>query len=203
MVEGVWSGFTGLDVCRKDGTPLTYYKSYLTQNTSLDNLLSETDGQCSSWAEFLQNTLLVHGSPGYFVEISPITAEGFLVEKWTFHEPPSFPESSFPYENRVYSYHFLSPLFFIYETGYLWNGTPDVSYTAGTPGQNNLKPAALFNLHYVVTIGNILYDPSYGKVYQSLQDVDNAFSGFLKFTPLSCMIQQNPPGIQISVRMIQ
>ena len=98
---------------------------------------------------------------------------------------------------------FCLPCFFIYETGYLWNGTPDVSYTAGTPGQNNLKPAALFNLHYVVTIGNILYDPSYGKVYQSLQDVDNAFSGFLKFTPLSCMIQQNPPGIQISVRMIQ
>ena len=57
----------------------------------------------------------------------------------------------------------------------------EVSYTIGTHGQNNPKPAALFGLHLLVSTLNpdVFYDPSYGLKHTSLQSIDDTLSGFL------------------------
>jgi len=90
---------------------------------------------------------------------------------------------------------------FILDTQYDWGTIAEVTYTSGTPGQNNAKPAAVFYNHQIVYVPTMRswYDPSYGVKHVSEQDIDNTLSGFILEGPNVFYIQKNPSGIQIQV----
>jgi hypothetical protein len=61
-----------------------------------------------------------------------------------------------------------------------WDGTPVVTHAGGVAGQNNPSPKAMFPNHRLISIGGVLYDPSYGKTYASVADFESkAVAGFV------------------------
>ena len=180
VVEGVWSGFSGRDVKRKDGVPLTYYKSYLIKITFFEDLLRVTDGQCGAWARFFIETLRIHGISSErktFVPTPP--AIGFIVKTWSFAKTGTSGDSVFSHKNDVYGF---DPTDYTTTTDYIWAGVAEVIYTSGTQGQNNKKPASLFGNHQIVDVpvGNAWYDPSYGLKHTTMKSIENTLSGFVK-----------------------
>lgn len=52
---------------------------------------------------------------------------------------------------------------------------------AGVPGQNTTNPKSMFNWHGLVEVGTKVYDPSYGNVFNSMQEwEDDSVAGFGK-----------------------
>jgi len=60
----------------------------------------------------------------------------------------------------------------------------EVTYETGTPAQGhtvNSKPPALFPNHMLAIVNGVYYDPSYGRTYSSLQDMENqVINGYFK-----------------------
>jgi len=157
IVSSIWSAFSGLSVKRKGAnTTMKYYGAYINTGFIFDTfgLLSNDDGRCGSWSDFLFDILNAQGitsiQRGIFVDSS---TDGFLVNKWIFSAPtPSPPNANFPY--RVYLYPPSPPL-----TEGVWTGT-------GINGQGpNSRPRSIFANHAVVQVGSMIYDPSYGVSY--------------------------------------
>jgi hypothetical protein len=168
VVSGIWDGFSGRNVKRKDGTELTYYASYQTDTTTVTGLLSNTDGQCGAWASFFQTALAIHGIQSEYKKFrsNPTFADGFIVKTWSFSGTGDV-GSNFPYTNKL---HPSLPL--VGTTQYNWGTPAEVTYTEGNPGQNNSMPASFFNNHQLIKYGNKYYDPSYGVIYESVQKID-------------------------------
>lgn len=62
---------------------------------------------------------------------------------------------------------------------YLWQGNAPVTDQQGVDGQNSANPHSIFPNHALLDIGGTIYDPSYGRLYQSLQNFeDTAIVGF-------------------------
>lgn len=197
VIEGVWSGFTSRNVKRKNGYLLAYYRSYRTNANSLLELLQYTDGTCSAWVDFFMETLNVHGISFKGETLQPLSADGFFVKTWSFAGTGTSGNATFPYKNEL-----KSDGNYIQDTEYDWGNVAEVTYTSGTPGQNNVKPAAFFKIHKIVyvPIMNAWYDPSYGIKYTSMQAIDNIFDGFLVQSGggvHAFFLQKNPAGIQI------
>ena len=204
VTEGVWTGFAGRNVKRKDGVLLTYYKSYLTDVTSYDyeRLLRSADGQCGAWARFFIETLKIHGISAEWNMIEPIAAAGFVVKTWSFSGAGTSGNPSFPYKNDVIGGVF-NQVNYTRRTHYEWGTVAEVTYTSGTPGQNNTKPAAFFSNHQFVyvPIMNAWYDPSYGIKHMSIQSIDDTLSGFVAIGGFDVFFfQKNPIGVQIQIK---
>lgn len=127
-----------------------------------------------------------------------------MVRHWNFEGNGSSGNIEYPYINNVYlkinQNDFLFN--FISEADYFWRGTPEVRYSEGTPGQNNVKPASLFGNHQFIWEEGTRtwYDPSYGLKDQNEQQMDNARSGFFrKGEGASLFFQKNPIGDQVQV----
>ena len=75
----------------------------------------------------------------------------------------------FPYTNKLLL-PYLDPVGIDH---YDWGTPAEVTYTAGTDGQNNPMPASLFENHQLIEYGNEYYDPSYGIKHSSLQSINN------------------------------
>ena len=198
VVASIWSGFNGRNVKRKDGVALTYYRSYLTTVTSVGGLLAGTDGQCGSWANFFQTALGVHGIVSDYILFTPQSSvgEGFIVKTWSFAGTGSSGDVDFPYANAFPDNGNIVGL-----TQYHWGTPEEVSYTSGTAGQNNSKPASLFKNHQIIRYGSVYYDPSYGIQHNSLQSIDDSLSGFFKMSPTALLFKKNPAGTQISINV--
>ncbi len=198
VVSSIWSGFNGRNVKRKDKVALTYYRSYLITVTSVGGLLAGTDGQCGSWADFFQTALSVHGITSDYILFTPLSSagEGFIVKTWSFAETGTSGDVDFPYANA-----FPTNGNIVDSTQYHWGTPEEVSYTSGTAGQNNSKPASLFNNHQIIRHGNVYYDPSYGIQHNSLQSIDDSLSGFFKMNSTALLFKKNPAGTQISIRV--
>ena len=195
VVSGIWDGFSGRNVKRKDGTELTYYASYQTDTTTVTGLLSNTDGQCGAWASFFQTALAIHGIQSEYKKFrsNPTFADGFIVKTWSFSGTGDV-GSNFPYTNKL---HPSLPL--VGTTQYNWGTPAEVTYTEGNPGQNNSMPASFFNNNQLIKYGNKYYDPSYGVIYESVQKIDETLSGFYN-KPLfedEIYFRKNPSGVQI------
>ena len=57
---------------------------------------------------------------------------------------------------------------------YVWVGNPDAAYSSpaqANVGQNNNNPPGVFDNHAVVKINNQYFDPSYGKTYANLGEI--------------------------------
>lgn len=159
---------------------------------------------------FLNETLNIHGIASEMTIMIPDRLKmsenaGFLVKTWSFSKPGRSGNSSFPYFNQLsFDGNYVS------NTHYLWGTTVDVQYSAGTPGQNNAKPASLFNNHQFLSIpiSGKYYDPSYGITYFTSQDMDNTLSGYYEpayviqqygLSYPCFLIAENPEGCQIRV----
>lgn len=200
VIEGVWSGFSGKGVKRKDGTKLTYYKSYRINVVSLGELLNITDGQCRAWAYFFRETLRIHGMSAEWKKFVPSMADGFLVKTWSFSGAGTSGDATFPYRNDVKGSGVGLWTNYTLDTQYDWGTVAEVTYTSGTPGQNNGKPASLFGNHQIVYVPamNAWYDPSYGMKHTTMQAIDDTLSGFLIAGGTHAFfIQKNPTGVQI------
>jgi hypothetical protein len=58
---------------------------------------------------------------------------------------------------------------------------PNVTDDPGVPGQGTANPPSIFQSHRVAKIAGIYYDPSYGKKYTSLDDMESkAIDGYVK-----------------------
>jgi hypothetical protein len=83
-----------------------------------------------------------------------------------------------------------------------------VTDAPGVPGQNTTDPASIFYLHCQVKIGEKIYDPSYGLIYNNLLEVQKTgIDGFyigrnvpanqrefrIMKTPAALHLKQTPP----------
>lgn len=117
-----------------------------------------------------------------------------MVKTWSFTGTGTSGNVDFPYTNA-----FPASGNIVGSTQYNWGAPEEVSYTAGTVGQNNSKPASLFNNHQIIRHGSVYYDPSYGIQHNSLQSIDDSLSGFFKMGAIALLFKKNPSGTQISI----
>ena len=182
--ERVWTGFEGRNVCRVDGEQLTYYKKYGNGIRTTADLLAGGDGECDAWTYLFLDALKIQGfefKKNNFCRIRPLRSDanpqvgsgmdtGFMISTWQFGEP-NVKHTSAPhrYKNTPVRVSWFNAS----RTDYEWEFPAVVNYTAGTPGQGNGKPQALFPVHYmayvIVTVNGrtkeMFYDPSYGKKF--------------------------------------
>src|SRR5262249_52774157 len=132
---------------------------------------------------------------GNFTAVQADTTDSrfFLVKNWGFPggAGPGV-AGAFPFQNPVAKF-LTAPLYPPFGNNggtwqYNWNGAPQVPDQQGLPGQNTANPVATFDNHVVVRIEDTTagttkyYDPSYGVIYKSMQDVqDKAIAGFYTF----------------------
>ncbi len=80
---------------------------------------------------------------------------------------------------------------------YVWGPNEAAQDLWGDPGQNVANPLSLFFNHSLIKIGNVYYDPSYGKKFASRQEwEDQAVAGFIVLDNQEkrFLIRQNPTG---------
>ena len=149
-----WAAFSGLDVAGWDESAKAYTRAlhyYNTDNGSGAHataaLLSHADGQCDAWADFLAQCFMANNIGGHRSYVHPPPSHTSIVVKNTENDgSPTYPSDA-PYE---------------------W-GLLDIDTSAsGIPGQNMTTPAQKwFAGHWLVHVGSVYYDPSYGDAYTS------------------------------------
>jgi hypothetical protein len=185
-LEHIWSKFTGLSVHRVDGTLLTYYASYRTNNYETADLLRDGDGQCGAWAKFFWATLVAQGVTGiHYAWLGPDSsttdgATGFAVANWSFASAGTSGDPDFPYLNTYAG----SPINTA-GTGYEWLYA-EVTDSSGIAGQGNANPKSIFENHQMLKIWDgskfTYYDPSYGATYDNLDRIDATIAGYYRAT---------------------
>ena len=175
---GIWSAFAGRNLSRVDGAVLTYYnpanKVYGVCKT-VPKMLSDTYtaptrqkysiGNCKAWAAFLIECVKAQGIAG--TKMVTITAKGpnangFLVNNWTFQNPPPYRFSETSLSGDLV-------------------GPRNVIDNPGVPGQSNNDPPSNFGNHVIVRynfgdplgITATLWDPSYGHFYADGRDYED------------------------------
>jgi hypothetical protein len=159
----------------RDGKPLAYYKDWKTPYLTYYNLVKNLDGQCFSWSGLLAAVMAADGLNNvnnWTIYRDTIVPTGgysrFLVKEWKFT-----PEAS----GAIINFYKQSDL--LQSDHYMWLPTPKPDAREhipdGIPGQNQKNPASYFVDHSIVELDRtnapaaqrvILYDPSYGKMYQ-------------------------------------
>lgn len=177
-----------------EDVPLTYYAFPTSGVTGCVIAFSpdvNRDGECGAFMQLFKVLLETHGVEAERLSVSSKTPlEFFLVKNWKFRDlPPSDPGTSlYPYinyvgldlpdgvpdlDNNIYNLPFRirgeNNEYTFYEETY----TIDVSDESGLPGQNVVNPYSDFFGHYLLLINGRIYDPSYGKIYSSLEEFEN------------------------------
>ena len=169
-----------LDPRRVDpSVPLHYYMSWGVQNETAALLLGseKKDGKCQSWVDLFRFTLVEGGIPqaafSKYIITNQINATKDLlfIKNWTFKSPgtptnPGFthintfvlpPVTGSGYGLSTYAQEDAAGVW-----SYKWGANSEVTDEAGLNGQNTTNPLSLFNSHFVVRVGDTIYDPSYG-----------------------------------------
>lgn len=173
------------------------YERYDCLNTDTDPLLQHADGQCGSWARFMNDVNKAQGIDrmSEWVTMGANHDDGFIVKNWGFVGPG---QAAAAIQGNVGPYthmniiHANGDIIAPNRKGYHWDWF-EVNDQAGAPGQSNSNPASLFNRHFFLRY-NIAgqdrwFDPSYGVEYvgltefqrlQNFEDVaiEEYFSGF-------------------------
>ncbi|WP_165228008.1 hypothetical protein [Aquisphaera insulae] len=173
LIAGAWSAFTGRSVSRVDGKALHYYQSYNIRNTTVETLLRDLDGQCSTFTLLFIDLLKVNGisKTDNYVFVRSTTDDGFIVKDWTFTGAGKSGDATYPYLNLGFQKK---------DTSYKWDYA-DVNDDPGIAGQNNVNPASLFNNHQIALINGTYYDASYGVTYTDLKDMEKkSIAGYFK-----------------------
>jgi hypothetical protein len=204
LVDGIFKLAFGngapANTLRIDGKQLHYYGNWnpAFHGHSVPALLANLDDECDTWAKFFIAMLHAQGLViGDFTAIQANTTDTrfFLVKNWGFPgNAGAGAAGNFPFQNDVGNFA-VAPIYPPFAKNgpqgtwqYNWNGAPQVPRLAGLAGQNQPSPTSTFDNHVVVRIEDSTagttkyYDPSYGVIYDSFQDVQNkAIAGFYGF----------------------
>lgn len=182
VIDMIWEDFTDHSVLNVNGEPLHYYKDIFFLYGDIPSLLKYKDGSCFSWAQLFLGTLKIHGfmqSNNYlgidpaFLNTSCGVIDGFLAKTWTFTVPTGIC-TDLPYVN-VWDDPSET------DTSYLF-AYEDAHDELGVTGQTALNPASWFFNHQITVVNNKFYDPSYGAVYETLEELKSgALSGWWRF----------------------
>lgn len=211
--DKIWEVFTTPDrmVTRADGQSLHYYKSFRIQNTATFPLLKNRDGQCTAWVRFHADLMKAQGLENEYslVQVKAKKAgEGFLVKNWSDDGTGLGIEYGYRFANV---YNIDDERGFLKDDHYEWLYS-DSDDDSGERGQGQLNPASLFCTHVVLANRGKYYDPSYGKIYNDLEGIDDVIYGFFKDRVLgdadgdiynSFQIRVNPAGLDIEVDLIE
>jgi hypothetical protein len=192
VIDGTWGAFPGRAVTTKAGAPLHYYKDWDTQVTDLAGLMQNKDGKCMAWTKFFLDALAKQGvnKPGSYVVITakPMNVPGFsdpglVIDYWDFNGAGSNTDrasnGTYPYYNTYPADGQIMKKDADGVWSYNWGDHVDVADSAGIPGQNTSNPHSLFMDHVVAKLNGKHYDPSYGRLWNSLQHFDDsAVAGF-------------------------
>ena len=183
LVTNVFASFRALDITRADGTPMTYYGSWNNRNYTTASLIRDHDGMCTAWARFFIDVLRAEGgnfssagAQSNLMEILPAWEPRttlILVKNWTIPAQRNI-MANLPnarairlgytnYNNGNLNAQRVNGVWqYVWQDGVNANVQHDQN---GIGGQNNGNPLSTFSDHFVVQIGNALYDPSYGVTY--------------------------------------
>jgi hypothetical protein len=196
----------------QNSNPLTYYKKPFPEYSSHEMLfntmgLPDFDGECGAFARIFLRVLLHQGIDAQLIEVHPIDGrEEFFVKKWFIDGiPPSFPDEEYKYLNKVKEeirefeeevYDENGQLVIISGTTshadirrdnnvYEWIGEPDIiDDPSGIAGQGGIvNPYSDFGRHYLVKADGLIYDPSYGSMFSSIEQWEaQSIDAFFWFT---------------------
>lgn len=193
LIDRVWAPFDNLNVRRVDGTQLKYYGNWDTAVASTTKALIQSgDGQCDAWAKLFLDVLKVHG----IASQSTFKIEGqdileisrFLIKYWQAEGIGISDDPLFPYVNLLATPH-------VADNAYHWRYRQVYDLT-GVAGQGAPNPESAFGYHMVAKVNNRLYDPSYGRTYNDLEDFETgAVYGFVK----SAIIPVDEPVVQLDL----
>lgn len=143
IVNNIWGKFSNRNVTRIDNpVQLTYWANNSASAINTADLLKDGNGQCGSWAHFLQDCFSAQGISSEFKEIKPIYGgtSVFLVKNWSFDAVGTAPAEAAPFTHRQGEY----------------------SPQDGKAGQGNGNPPSDFRNHFLVKRNGVYYDSSYG-----------------------------------------
>ena len=195
-IAGAWGKFTGtkvkthesLDPNRPDpSVNMNYYKNWLVDNETAYQLLAskdnagEKDAKCQSWVDLFRHVLLDGGvAQSKFSRVGIQTQFAglgiMLINDWTFAQQGTSNVAGFPYLNKLTQASELStlgPSNFIRTNPangrweFFWGPNPDATDADGAKGQNVSNPRSFFSSHFIMRIGDTLYDPSYGRQFSA------------------------------------
>jgi hypothetical protein len=184
LVTNVFAGFQSRTITRADGVPMTYYGSWNNRNYTTASLIQDHDGMCTAWARFFIDVLRAQGgdfSSGgaqtNLIQILP--ADGnktplILVKKWIIPAQGNIVANAVNRQTLLWGYtNYNNGSFNVQQVNgvwqYVWQDGANANVQqdlTGIAGQNNLNPPSAFVDHWIVQIGNTLYDPSYGVTYE-------------------------------------
>jgi hypothetical protein len=208
VIDRVWADFADLRVFQvpraKDGsgisTPsrlLTYYGDPDTLNTYPWELLRDGDGQCAAWTDLFLEVLAANGIVDG--EILKITArgphEGLLIRNWDF---PAFPGGGLSGDPRYpYLYDATFLVGILPPTVRPWSELVDLD---GMSAQGTSNPKSHFLSHHrVAFINGTYYDPSYGKMYTGLDDMEEqVIAGFYVERSVPRRFDERANGIDVN-----
>ena len=150
----------------------------------------DLDGQCGAWAHLFEDCLKVQGVGSQRQKISPnsdmlgLNFSMFYIKQWTYTSNDGVSgDDAFPYLNVPRTPEWIDNTynFVVTQVTHLPNGS--------LHGQHQPIPLSMFNNHIVVKYGigtnHKLYDPSYGKIHDSLEAFANAVSGYVRRDPVT------------------
>jgi len=173
----IWNRFASRNVTTVDGIQLAYYKSYNTQVTTTDGLLSTGDGQCGSWTRLFLDVCKEQGiadATDNFYIFTPINGDGFIVNNWSFNGAGHSGNINYPYLGLP---QLPWPDAFFGVATYNWRYT-EVIDEPGISAQGTSNPASFFNNHQMAYINGRFYDASYGVTHTDVQNIQETLAGF-------------------------
>lgn len=198
VIDGIWRKFvidnenpTGnlrMNDFNPNGTDnslLKYYKPEPSPSQTYSDLIEGGNGDCEAFAKLFENLLLFQGIQAKWqVYTSSGRFESILVQQWDFIGDGTRGSETYPYVNLISTNLSKSEPDFNCETGeYSWVATPDVHRVVNginnASSQGNMNPRAHFGSHWLVEVGDSIYDPSYGCNYNSIDEfVESSVAGY-------------------------
>lgn len=185
VIDDIWGVFAGMNVQRRDGTQMGYYRQGMQRSSEVAGLLELANGDCTAWARLLRATFLAQGIASDVKELGATDAfEGLLVSIWNFIGDGRSSDitaiagetdaqkddliDKYPYYNVVSSDGTIT--------------TVDAEDLVGLGGQAESDPESVFAWHRFVKLqyedGGIdivrYLDPSYGVEYDAGTDAEAA-----------------------------
>jgi len=178
VFESIWAKFRKLNLNTlhfglNEEREIGYYHSGNSAVHNYEDLFLHYNGICNAFQKLLIESLRTQGLSASDRDIAYPNGEEFLVRAWKFKERGSNTDSNYPFRN-VFNKSNYDPI--VYSSGrYEWLIEPDVDRdiisSANLEGQNNkLPPIAHFFIHQVVQYNGRIYDPSYGKDFDSIDE---------------------------------
>jgi hypothetical protein len=183
------------NLLRRDGASLVYYKTFDPLSRNSFELIKNLDGQCFAFTSLLLHLCRIQGinyddaAVTVLPELNPVQECGgnmsnlvqsdakFMVANWKFKEPLCRTDcNKFPFV-ATYDLQYRVLPYVINPNRYYFAYT-EVDDKEGAAGQNSSNPTSYFQSHALIKLNNIIYDPSYGNIYNSLQDLRNYISGW-------------------------